>query len=51
MGTQNRSAFGTLVESTTLFTVLFRTDNASAEAALSGFSHVLNRIETQQRCR
>ena len=48
-GAQNRSAIGTLVERTTLFTVLARMDNASAEAALSGFSHVLNRIEAQRR--
>ena len=40
---------GTLVERTTLFTVLSKMDNASAEAALSGFSHVLNRIEAQTR--
>ncbi|MEP6889638.1 MAG: IS30 family transposase, partial [Nitrospirota bacterium] len=48
-GAQNRSAVGTLVERTTLFTVLARMDNASAEAALNGFSHVLNRIKAQQR--
>ena len=48
-GAHNRSAVGTLVERTTLFTVLSRMDNASAGAALSGFSHVLNRIEAQQR--
>jgi len=48
-GAHNRSAVGTLVERTTLFTVLSRMDNASAEAALSGFSHVLNRIEAQKR--
>ena len=48
-GAQNRSAVGTLVERTTLFTVLSRMDNASAEAALSGFSHVLNRIEAHRR--
>jgi transposase, IS30 family len=48
-GANNRSAVGTLVERTTLFTVLSRMDNASAEAALSGFSHVLNRIEKQKR--
>ena len=48
-GAHNRSAVGTLVERTTLFTVLSRMDNGSAEAALSGFSHVLNRIEAQQR--
>jgi len=48
-GAGNRSAVGTLVERTTLFTVLSKMENASAEAALSGFSHVLNRIEAQTR--
>jgi len=48
-GAQNRSAVGTLVERTSLFTVLSRMDNASAEAALGGFSHVLNRIGAQVR--
>jgi hypothetical protein len=37
------------VERPTLFTVLSRMDNASAEEALSGFRHVLNRIEAHQR--
>ena len=46
-GAQNRSAVGTLGERTTLFTVLSRMDHASAEAALSGFSPVLNRIEAR----
>ena len=40
-GAYNRSAVGTLVERTTLFTVLSRMENTGAEAALSGFSHVL----------
>jgi IS30 family transposase len=48
-GAHNRSAVGTLVERTTLFTVLSRMNDASAESALSGFSHALNRIEAQQR--
>ena len=48
-GARNRSAVGTLVERTTLFTVLSRMDDASAEAALAGFSHVLNRIAAQKR--
>jgi IS30 family transposase len=48
-GARNASAVGTLVERTTLFTVLSRMDDGSAEAALSGFSHVLNRIDAQKR--
>ena len=48
-GAHNRSAVGTLVERTTLFTVLSRMSDASAEAALEGFSHVLNRIAAQKR--
>jgi IS30 family transposase len=48
-GAHNRSAVGTLVERTTLFTVLSRMRDASAEAAVKGFSHVLNRIAAQQR--
>ena len=48
-GAYNRSAVGTLVERTTLFTVLARMDNASAEAAVQGFGHVLERIEAQKR--
>jgi IS30 family transposase len=38
-----------LVERTTLFTVLSRMEDASAESALSGFGQVLNRIESQKR--
>jgi len=48
-GAYNRSAVGTLVERTTLFTVLAKMDNASAESAVKGFGHVLNRIEAQKR--
>jgi IS30 family transposase len=48
-GARNASAVGTLVERTTLFTVLSRMDDGSAEAALSGFSFVLNRIAAQKR--
>ena len=48
-GAQTRSAVGTLVERTTLFTVLARMDNASADAALSGFSPALIRIVAQRR--
>lgn len=48
-GASNRSAVGTLVERTTLFTVLAKLDNAKAEATVAGFSQVLNRIEAQKR--
>ena len=48
-GAYNRSAVGTLVERTTLFTVLSRMEDASAESALTGFSRVLNRIDAQKR--
>ena len=48
-GAQNRSAVGTLVARTTVFTVLSKMDTASADAALSGFSHVLNRIGAHRR--
>jgi IS30 family transposase len=48
-GARNASAVGTLVERTTLFTVLSRMEDGSAEAALSGFSFVLNRIAAQKR--
>ena len=48
-GAQNRSAVGTRVERTTLFTGLSRMDDASAESALSGLSPVLNRTERQKR--
>jgi len=48
-GADNRSAVGTLVERTTLFTVLARMDDAGAEAALNGFGQVPSRIEAQKR--
>jgi IS30 family transposase len=48
-GKGNRSAVGTIVERTTLFTVLAKMERATAESALTGFSHVLNRIEAQER--
>jgi len=48
-GKGNRSAVGTIVERTTLFTVLAKMEKATAESAVSGFSHVLNRIEAQKR--
>lgn len=45
----NRPAVGTVVEQTTLFTVLAKMETASAESALQGFGYVLNRIEAQKR--
>lgn len=48
-GAYNRSAVGTLVERTTLFTVLAKLEGATAEATVSGFSQVLKRIEAQKR--
>jgi IS30 family transposase len=48
-GAHNRSAVGTLVERATLFTVLSKMEDASAESAVKGFSRVLNRIEAQKR--
>ncbi len=48
-GTHNASAIGTLVERTSLFITLAKMDNASAEAAVAGFSSVLNRIDAQRR--
>lgn len=48
-GAFNRTSVGTLVERTTLFTVLAKMDTASAESAVTGFGYVLNRIEVQKR--
>ena len=48
-GAYNRSSIGTLVERTTLFTVLAKMETATAESAVEGFAFVLNRIEAQKR--
>jgi IS30 family transposase len=48
-GAYNRSSVGTLVERTTLFTVLAKMEDATAASAVKGFGHVLNRIEAQKR--
>ena len=48
-GARNVSAVGTLVERTTLFVALARMDNATADAAVTGFGTVLNRIDVQRR--
>lgn len=47
-GAFNRSSIGTLVERATLFTVLAKMPTASAESAVDGFAHVLNRLEAQK---
>jgi len=48
-GKGNRTAVGTLVERTSLFTVLAKMEKATAESAVNGFGHVFNRIEAQKR--
>lgn len=48
-GARAASVVGTLVERTTLFTTLAKLDSASAEAAVTGFGRVLNRIDAQRR--
>ena len=48
-GARNASAVGTLVERTTLFVAIAKMRDASAEAAVDGFSHVLQRIDAQRR--
>lgn len=48
-GARNASAIGPWVERTTLFVTPAKRENASAEAAVAGFSAVLKRIEAQRR--
>ena len=48
-GARNASAVGTLVERTTLFVALAKVEDASAEAAVTGFGSVLNRMDAQRR--
>jgi len=48
-GARNASAIGTLVERTSLFVTLAKMENATADAAVAGFSTVLNRIDAQRR--
>ena len=48
-GARNASAIGTLVERTSLFVTLAKMRDASAPAAVKGFSTVLNRIDAQRR--
>ncbi len=48
-GRFNRSAVGTLVERTTLFTLLAKMHGCTADAARQGFTRVLDRVEVQKR--
>ena len=48
-GKGNRTSVGTIMERTTLFTVLAKMESATAASAVNGFSHVLNRIEGTKR--
>lgn len=48
-GAHNKSSVGTLVERTTLFTVLAQMDDAKTVTAVKSFGQVLNRIEAQKR--
>jgi IS30 family transposase len=48
-GARNASSIGTLVERTTLFVTLAKMEDATADAAVTAFGSVLNRIDAQQR--
>jgi transposase, IS30 family len=48
-GRGNASAVGTLVERTSLFVTLAKVADGGAQAAVEGFSNVLNRIDVQRR--
>ena len=48
-GKYNRSAVGTLVERSTLFTLMAKMNGTGADAAVVGFSTVLERVEAQKR--
>ena len=48
-GTANRSSIGTLVERSSRLVLLVPMANATAQAALEGFSHALNRVPTPMR--
>jgi len=48
-GRRNASAVGTIVERTSLFVTLAKVADGSAQAAVDGFSLVLNRIDAQRR--
>jgi IS30 family transposase len=48
-GIRGKSVVGTLVERSTLFVTLAKIRDATADAAVTGFSHVLKRIDAQRR--
>ncbi len=48
-GARNKSQIGTLVERTTLFTVLVQMDNATAEHTTERFGQALNRFDAAMR--
>ncbi len=48
-GARNKSQIGTLVERTTLFTVLVQMDNATAEHTAERFGQALNRFDVAMR--
>jgi len=48
-GTRNQSQIGTLVERTTLYTVLVQLDNATAEHTAQRFGFVLGRLDSAMR--
>ena len=48
-GAFNRSQIGTLVERTSLFTLLVQLDNATAHCTANGFIDVLKRVDAQMR--
>ncbi len=48
-GARNKSQIGTLVERTTLFTVLVQMDNATAEHTAERFGQALNRFDAAMR--
>ncbi|MEX3547824.1 MAG: IS30 family transposase [Burkholderia sp.] len=48
-GARNASSVATLVERTSLFVTLEKMENATADAAVTSFSTVLNRIDAQRR--
>ena len=48
-GSRGKSVVGTLVERSTLFVTLAKIRDATTDAAVAGFSHVLKRIDAQRR--